>query len=282
MLFRSTLELLDAQAGVNLLVEATGSQLALSTTGERGVGQPPRQLWSEPRAGCILELTRPFTAAGEFADRVDIDRLAVESSTVAVAARGGVGEWSTRRLVALDGSVSYDWQQLSRLLTPWTGGRLAVAGSGGRPFAFRGPIGQPQVASRGESPGGTGEPPTAVSLPQDWVQSARGAAAGEAAARLTSTTPAPAAGLAEQLRGFSVDTSAAWTAAELDGIPIAHKDIYNTAGNPTRTLQEWLSNKPYRMLRPRDYDPTAASVLFSQITTALEIIAVRPKNLPAD
>ena len=58
--------------------------------------------------------------------------------------------------------------------------------------------------------------------------------------------------------------------------------IYNTAGNPTRTLQEWLSNKPYRMLRPRDYDPTAASVLFSQITTALEIIAVRPKNLPAD
>lgn len=57
--------------------------------------------------------------------------------------------------------------------------------------------------------------------------------------------------------------------------------IYNTAGSPVLTLREWLDNKPYRLLRPRNYDPTAASVLFSQITTALEIIAVRPKSPPA-
>ena len=57
--------------------------------------------------------------------------------------------------------------------------------------------------------------------------------------------------------------------------------INNSTGAPARTLQEWLSNKPYRTLRPPDYDPTAASVLFSQITTALEIIALRPKDPPA-
>jgi hypothetical protein len=58
--------------------------------------------------------------------------------------------------------------------------------------------------------------------------------------------------------------------------------IYNTAGNSAQTLREWLTNKPYRMLRPKDYDPTAASVFFSQVTTALEIIAVRPAAPPAD
>jgi hypothetical protein len=58
--------------------------------------------------------------------------------------------------------------------------------------------------------------------------------------------------------------------------------IYNSAGSPGRTLKEWLNNKPYRTLRPAAYDPTAASVLFSQISTALEIIAVRPKRSPAD
>lgn len=188
-----TLELLDAQAGVNLLIEASGSQLSLSTGGERAAGQPPRPLWNEPRASCILEVTRPFGAAGEFADRIDIERLAVESSTVAVAARGAVGDWSTRRLVALDGNVSYDWQQLSRLLTPWTGGRLAVAGSGGRPFTFRGPLGR---------------------LPD-------APAAEEAAAGRLASAAAARDGLADQLRGFSVDTSAAWTAAEFDGLPVA-------------------------------------------------------------
>jgi hypothetical protein len=187
-----TLELLDAQGGVNLLLEASGSQLSLATGGDRPPGPPPRPLWSEPRATCVLEVTRPFAAGGEFADRIDIERLAVESSTVAVAARGGVGEWSTRRLVTLDGSVSYDWQQLSRLLTPWTGGRLVVAGSGGRPFAFRGPLGRVSDATAG----------------------------GEAAGRLASSAAARGS-LADQLRGLSVDTSAAWTAAELDGLPIA-------------------------------------------------------------
>lgn len=56
--------------------------------------------------------------------------------------------------------------------------------------------------------------------------------------------------------------------------------IYNASGSPARTLREWLSSKPYRTLRPRDYDPIAASVLFSQITTALEIIAVRSPAPP--
>jgi hypothetical protein len=57
--------------------------------------------------------------------------------------------------------------------------------------------------------------------------------------------------------------------------------IFNDTGNPVGTLTEWLETKPYRILRPKDYDPIAASVLFSQIRTALEIVAVRRQHPPA-
>lgn len=58
--------------------------------------------------------------------------------------------------------------------------------------------------------------------------------------------------------------------------------VHNAAGSPERTIERWLNTKPYRTLRPRDYDPVAASVFFSQIRTALEIVALRPAHPPGD
>jgi len=137
-----TLEVADGRGGVNLLVEATGSQLTVSRGRLTPVkttepSSPPPPLWAEPRANLLVELTREGPEAG---DRLRVDRVTLESSTLAVAAAGGVGDWKTLRRLELDGTVSYDWEQLSRLAAPWTAGRLRLAGTGGRPFALRGPL----------------------------------------------------------------------------------------------------------------------------------------------
>jgi hypothetical protein len=177
-----TCELLDTPAGANLLVEATGSQLALARGGGKAAagGSP---LWAEPRAAVMIELTRQAAASGS-SERLRVDRLAVESSTLALAAQGGVGDAASRRMLELEGTVSYDWEQLSRLLVPWTGGRVRLAGTGGRPFVFRTPL---------ADSGGVPVTPTAAG-------------------------PRPAA--LEAVRGLGLDTSIAWEAADVAGFAL--------------------------------------------------------------
>ena len=202
-----TVEVADGRGGVNVLVEATGSQLSVSRTaasrepGGRGPMSPAKAttaaasssasaaepLWAEPQATLLMEITRQVTAAG---DRLRIDRVALESSTLAIAAAGGVGDWSARRTLELDGTVSYDWEQLSRLAAPWTAGRLRLAGAGGRPFALRGPL----AADR------------------------QGGAA---------------------LRGLALDTSLAWQAADIVGFRIGPGEM------PVRLLEGQLAFGPF-------------------------------------
>ena len=176
-----TLELLDTPAGLNVLLEATGSQLAVARGNAKGAaGQAP--LWAEPRAAVILELTRPSASPGQD-ERIRIDRLAVESSTVAMAAHGGIDTSAARRMLELEGTVSYDWEQLSRLFVPWTGGRVRLVGTGGRPFVFRAPL---------DSATGIPVTPAASS----------GSTAGSA------------------VRGLGLDTSIAWQAADVAGFAL--------------------------------------------------------------
>jgi hypothetical protein len=102
-----TLDVAETQLVVNLLAEATGSEVAIARRPAQG---EPRGVWAEPQAKIVLELTRPYArvAGGGLttADRLVVDRLSLESSTVAVAARGTVEEWSGRRLAELSGSVT--------------------------------------------------------------------------------------------------------------------------------------------------------------------------------
>jgi len=209
-----TVEIADTQAGVNVLVEATGSQVALAAA---AAGRP---LWVEPRPTVALEVTRPTAPDGRDADALVVDRLAVESSTLAVSARGAVSDLASRRIVSLEGTAAYDWDQVSRLLTPWTGGRVRLAGAGGRPFTIRGPLGvQPRPVG--------GEPPETASvvvpLPSDWLSATRGSGdtATELSARLARpvSSSAPASPLV--VRNLALDTSAAWSAGDLDGIALA-------------------------------------------------------------
>jgi hypothetical protein len=211
-----TVEIADTQAGVNVLVEATGSQIALASAAAAG-----RPLWSEPRPTFVLEVTRPLDSGGRSADALQVDRLAVESSTFELAASGGVNELSSRRVVSLEGTAAYDWEQVSRLLTPWTGGRVRLAGAGGRPFAVRGPLGAPPAVVGGD-PAAAGDA-AVVPLPSDWLSATRG---GDAATELTARLARPvsaavAATRPAVIRNLAVDTSAAWTAGDLDGIPLA-------------------------------------------------------------
>jgi hypothetical protein len=231
-----TLEIVDNQAGTNTLIEATGSQLTLSTA------TAARPLWSEPRMTAALEVTRPRAAAG-VADEMRIDRLAVESSTLAVAATGMVEDWSSRRTVALDGTAAYDWAQVSRLLVPWTGGRVRLAGAGGRPFALRGPLATAPVASS-NAPGTVAAVEAAASLPlpDDWLSATRGRDpdSGGLTARLARpVAAAPPPAIDERIRSLSLDTSAAWTAGDLEGFPLAAGEM------PVRLLEGQIAFGPF-------------------------------------
>ena len=237
-----TVEIIDTPTGPNLLVDATGNQLSLAHLPD-AAGAAPHQVWAEPRAKLVLEVTcGPDAAGATAADGMTINRLAVESSTLAVSAAGRIAEWSSRQLVELGGTVTYDWPLLSRLLSPWTGGRLQVAGGGARPFAVRAPLGAVAAAVMGGSPrqaaaaparadaptsGAGRSPQESLPLPENWLSAVRGRSADADAGRLARVT-LPAASprqlsadlAAEWLRSLSVDTSAAWTAADIDGFQV--------------------------------------------------------------
>ncbi len=224
-----TLDLAETQQGLNLLAAATASQLEIARRADAKATTAPRPVWSEPQASITCELTRPFvrTAAvgGQAtglaaADRLVIDRLELASSTLAVTARGGIADWSSRRQTTLEGTVAYDWEQLSRLATPWTGGRVRVSGHGTRPFVIRVPLAAASGTTARPEP-----PPLAdtLPLPEEWLEALKPAGAAERRATARPPlTPTAARRLAEQL---SLDTSAAWDAADLAGLPVAAGDV---------------------------------------------------------
>ncbi len=243
-----TAEILDTPIGMNLLVEATGSQLAISSTQpEKEVAEgaavakareagAAATLWSEPRATLVLEVTCPPTPA-QTPERMTVNQLKLESSTVAIAAAGSIGELSSRRIIELGGNVAYDWEQVSRLLTPWTGGRLRLAGAGARPFTLRGPLGQLVVGTAVTA----GNAEQQMPLPDDWLPSARGAQADKVArvALPLPATPRSATDLSDRLRAVSIDTSAAWTAAEVAGFQFAPGEM------PVRFFEGQLALGPF-------------------------------------
>lgn len=238
-----TLDVAETQLGVNLLTEATGSEVAIA---RRTVQGESRHVWTEPQAKLVLELTRPYArvAGGlSVADRLVIDQLSLESSTVAIAARGTVEEWSGRRLAELAGSLSYDWGQLSRLVTPWTGGKVRLAGAVNRPFTVRAPLGLGAPAGMAAVAGEALPPaPGTLPLPDAWLAATRG---GETPPtdRPTATLPVKAAAsarrLEERLKAVSLDTSAAWTAADIDGFALAAGDV------PVRLVEGQLAFGPF-------------------------------------
>ncbi len=217
-----TCEIVDTQAGLNLLVEATGSQLVLATAPGGRPGEQPRPVWGEPRLLATLEVTRPRTAAG-IENAVRIDRLAVESSTLAIAASGRIDDWSSRRMLDLGGTVAYDWQQVSRLIAPWTGGQVQLTGGGGRPFALRGQLAEssPRAAEAPHQPA-----TAAVPLPEGWLAATRGADdERRLSAQVTRPVKATNPLVDERLASLAIDTSIGWTSGEIEGVSLAAGEV---------------------------------------------------------
>ena len=220
-----TLEVIDTPAGPNLLVEATGNQLTLARS------RPPRglePLWAEPRVRMLVEVTRPPAS-----ERLLINRCTLDSTTFALATAGSVEEPATRRLVTLAGTASYDWDLVSRLLIPWTGGRVRLSGTGARPVVVRAPL-EALVQALVPEPDGTvagrdsGQPAPAarsgeVPVPGDWLSTIRDREGPGQAPRLEPVTLPVASqprGSATWLRSLSAETSATWAAADIDGFQL--------------------------------------------------------------
>ena len=253
-----TVDLQETPAGLNLLVDATGNQLSLSTTTDPRssvpidpTGAPAREVWAEPRARLLVELTR-----APVGDALAINRLVLESSTVAAAAVGTVHECSSRPLLDVGGTLNYDWGMLSRLLLPWTGGRLELAGGAARPFALRAPV-EPLVrlVLDGVAPGGPSAAPalaedapvptTEVPLPENWLAAIRGGGR-EAdperpvrAALPVSLQPQARNDTAAWLRSVSIDSSTTWSAGALEGMRL------DAGETPLRLFEGQLALGPF-------------------------------------
>ncbi|MFN9368528.1 MAG: hypothetical protein ACK6CT_07135 [Planctomycetia bacterium] len=219
-------ELADGATGANLLIDATATQLVLAKAAGPLSGRepaPPQPVWSEPRGRVLVEVSRQREPSGALADRMQIDRIAVESSTLAIAARGSVEASSGRRLVAIDGSAGYDWGRISGLIAPWTGGTVRIEGAGNRPFALRLPLGVPPAPAAGD-PDPDGDQ---IPLPADWLSGVRGHGGPvDAVARVVQpvkTMRRPSG--ADRLRGMVLDTSTAWSGADIGGFTLAAGEV---------------------------------------------------------
>jgi len=199
-----TVDLVETPVGQNLLVEATANQMTLGETTPDG---PLRVVWAEPQATLLVDVTRPTAAGG--AGSLSINRLALSSATMAVAAAGTLSELSSRRMIDVGGTLAIDWDRLSALVVPWTGGRVRLTGGGPRPFQFRMPL-------RPTAPLVTA---AAVPLPAGWL-AAQGnrSRADDTAVLPVEVGPDPAA--TGRLRTVVLDASTGWNAADLDGLPL--------------------------------------------------------------
>jgi len=237
-----SIEVLDTPAGTNVWVEATGDALSLASVPASsalgiGGGAPPKEIWREPRAKLVAEVTH-----APHLDRVVVNRLSLDSTTAAFQSAGAVDAVSSRAVVDLSGSFAYDWNSLSRLLTPWTGGNVLLAGSGSRAFAIRGPLRDPSRLAVEPPPG---EPARSIVLPDDWLKAARGVdAATDPAASGRIAIPAsmpqrPPDDPTRWMRAVSFDTSLAWQAAQVGGVPIDGGEM------PLRLLDGQLAFGPF-------------------------------------
>lgn len=252
-----TFEVTEAKNGVSLRLSATGNDLALArvpASSVLGIGAavPPTEVWREPRATFQLDLTRDTsTPSGD----VTINAVTLDSSTASFTAKGSLRDLAERGFLELSGTASYDWDSLSRLATPWTGGRVRLAGSGGRPFAIRGPLGGitapavevPQVVTGGvpaDLPADTRPPSAALPREEDWLAAARGLTNDRPRSTAVPQNVTLASSMPRQesvawLRSVSLETTLGWQAADLFGLPVQAGDM------PMRLIDGQLAFGPF-------------------------------------
>lgn len=231
-----TVEVVDAPQGANLLVEATGSQISLTRSAESGDPKAvPILLWSEPQPHLVCEITRPQATSSR--DRLQLERLLFESSTLQVSAAGGVADLTTRRMVDVGGTLAVNWEQCSRLLHPLTDGQVQLAGGPPRPFLFRGPLGPTSpVISTADAQ----KPVQTIRLPENWLNAS--GADDRRQARLITVPERNARSLPTPgtwLRPLMAETTLAWTGGAVAGLAVEPGEL------PLRLFEGQLALGPF-------------------------------------
>jgi len=228
-----TAELVDAGDGVSLLVELTGSQLALTATPPRGEPLPAgREVWNEPQLKAVLDLTRPAMPAAA-KQQFLINRLTLESSTLGLAASGRLSDLRGSRQLDLRGTFATNFSQLSRLLTPASGGLVQLSGGGPQPFALSGSLNQVGLALAEAGAG-----PVELPVPKQW-QGPTAGGAGRLIALPRGTDAGSRNDLAGWLAGLTAETTLAWQGGRLAEFPVGPGEL------PVRLVEGQLAFGPF-------------------------------------
>ena len=94
-----------------------------------------QELWKEPRLELVLQ--GALDASGQLAT---IDKLEVAGDSLSLGASGAIRQPFTRCELDLAGQYAYDLERLSERLRGMLGPQIQVAGTGQRPFSFKGPL----------------------------------------------------------------------------------------------------------------------------------------------
>jgi len=123
-------------------LQTTVDNLALTSTTPAPAGANAGPLWREPRVTLSAKL-----AHDRAADAVKLSAVELSSGMLKLTAAGQLAEFTTRRVVDLSGKVDYDLAQISRVLEPYWGSDIQLAGRQSRNFQVRGPLAEAMVAS---------------------------------------------------------------------------------------------------------------------------------------
>ncbi|MGA1618914.1 MAG: hypothetical protein ACO37F_10420, partial [Pirellulales bacterium] len=227
-----TAELVDAGDGTSLLVELTGSQLAVAASPPLGEAlQAARPIWNEPQLKASLDLLRPMTPARE--QQILINGLMVESSTLGLSASGRLSDLHGLGQLDLRGTFATNFSQLTRLLTPASGGIVQLSGGGPRPFALSGSLNQP-----GNGVAEARTQPVELPVPQQWQQPTA-----DGAGRLIALPKGRAVEnhlpLAGWLANLSAETTLAWQGGRLAEFPVGPGEL------PVRLVEGQLAFGPF-------------------------------------
>jgi len=112
-------------------------------------------LWKEP----LVKLTGKCSFNGS-TDQMSLDSSRVEVNGLSLGANGKLEHCSTQRRIDLTGDLTYDWDLLTKRLSPQLAQQVQLSGKDHRPFSIKGSL----VAASTASAPGSGIPASSVSF----------------------------------------------------------------------------------------------------------------------
>ncbi|MFI4874113.1 MAG: hypothetical protein ACIALR_02180 [Blastopirellula sp. JB062] len=100
-------------------------------------------IWREPSVGFEVN------CAIDAADTAAIETMRLTTSALQIAAAGEIRQWSVAPLANLQGTATYDWDQLAPLIASFAGEEVKLSGKQQSPFQISGPLGAPETESNG-------------------------------------------------------------------------------------------------------------------------------------